>query len=196
MRGCPLCDTDWHDLVHCRKFKEMSVDDKMSVMVISRRNMPSFAPVEVWMELVREACPGEKPEAYPWSQMLTRVLPADLIADLQDGVDSSLRPTMGNHQLAQDHVTSTWESVEALAARSQHGTPSLSMVDVDRMEIIARTQFLESRRRRYAEEHQRVLNQYPTDSDSDSEDGDMDADDHGQAGDITSAGTEAEMSTS
>ncbi|KAF9773276.1 hypothetical protein IL306_008941, partial [Fusarium sp. DS 682] len=89
MKGYPICNTLELSLAQCSQYRSKSLKEKMDTVVTVRQNMPTFVHIKVWIDLVRQACPEEKPERFPWSTEFTMYKTAGFLAQVQLVIISS-----------------------------------------------------------------------------------------------------------
>ncbi|KIL95587.1 hypothetical protein FAVG1_00324 [Fusarium avenaceum] len=116
--GCPVCDCRSHNLDNCQAFIEMSIAEKVDLVVTQRGNMPAFHSSKPWYTWLHEYCstPGfAKSQAitnFPWSKgfatKLYKEQNGNYLASVQTSFDAD---PLHREMLPQDPATCSYKAI-------------------------------------------------------------------------------------
>ncbi|KAM0236320.1 hypothetical protein ACHAP5_009401 [Fusarium lateritium] len=151
VKGCIFCNNCSHSTDGCAQFDELSLSDKVKVLVTERAGKPPLATVNSWWDYLlvwyrsSETLHEQPPTAFPWRQeFAARVNRGDLgksVQDIQsefDQHDSSVLPVDNKMQTLSDVFYRYWKGEETPVpprAQAQIGQALLAQAN----ELIAGT---------------------------------------------------------
>ncbi|KAF5668076.1 hypothetical protein FHETE_5342 [Fusarium heterosporum] len=135
--GCPICNSQTHSVDDCRGFKEMSLAEKVQLLVTKRGNMPAIWSKAKWYMLLHEYCgtaefkDAEDITAFPWSTAFTkRFVSKDGGKSLAEGQKKFDAGEQTNGTMEVDPATSSYEAIFELYWKKNHiWPPNLGHLD-------------------------------------------------------------------
>ncbi|KAF5004802.1 hypothetical protein FDECE_8717 [Fusarium decemcellulare] len=127
IKGCTLCHTMSHCVDQCARFRNMSLRERVKILVLDRINMPALDTSDSWFHSFRDlsAAPGQDntvtlPGRFPWTSGFARDIAGnpDRLGTLQAEFDKH----RDNLRLPTDPATrdmdSVWHTFTAQGGRS------------------------------------------------------------------------------
>ncbi|KAJ4251892.1 hypothetical protein NW762_011189 [Fusarium torreyae] len=115
--GCPLCNLESHLVDNCDKFEQMSLKEKVDVVVVSRGNMAPLRTkspwyFHLWNYLGSEESEGiPLPTVFPWSEEFARDLSWDRRGKTIRSIQKKYDATGDEGLLPVDPATSSLEAI-------------------------------------------------------------------------------------
>lgn len=117
--ACPVCPNNGtHVADKCATFDQLSIEEKVRLLVVNRGNMPAYTNRTSWYSYLEEymKIPGaEMPGSFPWTPSYAKAVSGD-VAQLQKELDRT-----GDYSpLPVDPATKDWVTVRGVHAVVSH----------------------------------------------------------------------------